>query len=137
MSKIFEVYVFTASQGVYANAVIDKLDPENKYISQRIFREHCINHNNMFIKELKIFKNLNLKDVILVDNSCLSFCKNLENGVPIIPFYENKADRELIYLMEFLRPLAEVDDVRDKLKHTFQYTQFKNYQDPASLLNYL
>ncbi len=54
--------------------------------------------DNLYIKDLKIFKNLDLKDMILVDNSSFSFCKNLSNGVPIIPFYDDKADKELVYL---------------------------------------
>ena len=137
MSKYFEVYIFTASQGVYANAVINQLDPENKYISQRIFRENCINHKNMYIKDLSIFRNIDQKDLILVDNSSFSFCKNLRNGVPIIPFYDDKNDRELLYLMEFLQPLATVDDVRVKLQETFFYDEYPNYQDPSHLIQFL
>ena len=36
--------------------------------------------------------------MIIVDNSSLSFCKNLNNGIPIIPFYDDKYDRELLEL---------------------------------------
>jgi CTD small phosphatase-like protein 2 len=54
-----------------------------------------------------------------VDNSSFSFCKNLSNGVPIIPFYDDKSDRELIYLMEFLKNLATVEDVRVSLEKIF------------------
>lgn len=42
MSKYFEIIVFTASQQLYANKIIDYIDPEKKYISSRIFRDHCI-----------------------------------------------------------------------------------------------
>lgn len=38
------------------------------------------------------------KDMLLVDNAAYSFCHQLDNGVPIIPFYDNKADQELLYL---------------------------------------
>lgn len=38
---LFEIVVFTASHSSYANTVIDYIDPENKYIKHRFFREHC------------------------------------------------------------------------------------------------
>ena len=42
LSKDFEIIIFTASQQEYANAVIDYLDPQNRYIDHRLFREDCI-----------------------------------------------------------------------------------------------
>jgi CTD small phosphatase-like protein 2 len=47
------------------------------------------------VKDLRIFKNRNLKDIILVDNAGYSFGFQINNGIPIIPFYNNKKDREL------------------------------------------
>ncbi len=70
----------------------------------------------MYIKDLRIFKTRKMKDLILVDNSCFSFCRNLSNGVPIIPYYDDKNDTELLQLMRFLRPLAQVEDVRDTIR---------------------
>jgi len=46
----------------------------------------------VFIKDLRIFNNRNLEDILLVDNAAYSFGYQLENGVPIIPFYNNKND---------------------------------------------
>lgn len=39
-----------------------------------------------------------MKKIIIVDNSSLSYCKNLDNAIPIIPFYDDKSDRELVNL---------------------------------------
>ena len=39
LSKVYEIIVFTASHSCYANVVLDYLDPENKYISHRLFRD--------------------------------------------------------------------------------------------------
>lgn len=44
---------------------------------------------------MRVFANRNLKDIIIVDNACYSFGYQLDNGVPIVPFYYNKADTEL------------------------------------------
>jgi len=66
-----------------------------------------------------------LKDVILVDNSVYSFGFQLDNGVPIIPFFNDPSDQELIYLAQYVLSLAHADDVRDQNAATFQLQEFK------------
>lgn len=45
--------------------------------------------------------------MVLVDNSVLSFAMQLENGIPILPFYVNRADEELLHLVYYLKCLVE------------------------------
>lgn len=53
VSKYFDVGIFTASVKEYADAVISFLDPENKLIKFRLYRNNCINFNNSFyVKDL-------------------------------------------------------------------------------------
>lgn len=93
LSKHFEVIVFTASHGCYAVKVLEELDPENKYISHRLFRESCVQtEEGVHIKDLRIFANRNIKDLVLIDNAAYSFAMQLANGIPILPYYHNKAD---------------------------------------------
>lgn len=40
MSKYYEVVIFTASVKDYADTILDQLDPEHKFISFRLYREH-------------------------------------------------------------------------------------------------
>jgi len=71
---------------------------------------------------LRIFKNRSKKKLILIDNSCFSFCNNLNNGIPIIPFYNDKCDTELIKLEKFImNNLYDVQDVRPIIKNIFRY----------------
>ena len=55
----------------------------------------------MNFKDLRII-NRELKDMILVDNSINCFYNQLENGIPILPFYNNKEDSELKDLLEYI-----------------------------------
>lgn len=118
ISLHYEVVVFTASYSCYANAVIDKLDPDNKFIVSRVYRNSCIEtEEGVFLKDLRIFANRKLSDILLVDNSFYSYGYQLDNGIPIIPFTDQKNDRELVELYELLLELKELDgDVRDVLK---------------------
>mmetsp|Transcript_16281 Transcript_16281/g.16213 ORF Transcript_16281/g.16213 Transcript_16281/m.16213 type:complete len:230 (+) Transcript_16281:182-871(+) len=69
INKNFEVFVFTASNSFYADPVLDSLDPEHKYFTRRIYRESCVHKGRYKIKDLRIFSNRNLKDIIIIDNS--------------------------------------------------------------------
>jgi CTD small phosphatase-like protein 2 len=65
-----------------------------------------------YVKDLRIFKDWDLKDIVLVDNSVFSFAFQIENGIPIIPYYNNPADEEMLHLIFFLNCLAQVEDIR-------------------------
>jgi RNA polymerase II subunit A small phosphatase-like protein len=56
----------------------------------------------MHIKDLRILLGRDLKNVILVDNSVHSFAYQVENGIPILPWYSDMGDTELLKLMDYL-----------------------------------
>lgn len=121
--------VFTASHKGYADKVIDLLDPEQKYISHRLFREHCFKtKQGVYVKDLRIL-NRRLERVVLVDNAMYSFVLQLNNGVPIIPFNDNKADTELHHLTSFLMKLKHSEDVRPFIKQHFRYEVLAKARD--------
>lgn len=74
----------------------------------------------MYVKDLSVLKGRQLKNLVLVDNAAYSYALQLDNGIPIVPFYNNKKDCELRELTSFLLPLAEVDDVRPVLRDKFK-----------------
>ncbi len=49
---------------------------------------------------------------MLVDNSAYSYAMQLDNGIPILPFYEGK-DFELTALENYMDRLRECRDVRE------------------------
>ena len=101
--------VFTASHACYAKAVVDYLDPEGKYISEWYSREDCLRTEGFYVKDLRIVDR-KLSNILLIDNvhfilieAAYSYCMQLDNGVPIVPFYDNKADLELKNLVPYLK----------------------------------
>ena len=48
----------------------------------------------MYVKDLRIM-NRNMSDTILIDNAAYSYAFQVDNGIPIIPYYEGKTDFEL------------------------------------------
>lgn len=89
----------------------------------RLYRESCVRTpDGVYVKDLRIFEHCrSLSDLVLVDNAVYSFGYQLENGIPIIPFYEDKEDEELLHLSQYLECLAKNGgDVRDHNKKAFQ-----------------
>ena len=132
----YHIVAFTASHESYADSVLNYLDPEKKYFEYRLYRAHCvlcvIDDMKFYVKDLKILEdNYDLKDVVIIDNSVLSFAYHLDNGIPISPFYDSKVDSELLDIADFLIKYADEDDIRDKLKEVYKLNQYleilKNY----------
>lgn len=69
--------------------------------------------NGFFIKDLRILKNRDLKDIIIVDNLVHSFGFQIENGVPILEFTNDTSDMELRYLADYLLKGHYYSDLRD------------------------
>ena len=113
ISQFYEVYIFTAATLNYANAVVSFLDPLGQIINSVFSRNNCLmTKNGMFIKDLRIVKNRELKNMVLVDNLAHSFGLQIDNGIPILEFQNDKNDRELKYLYDYLLQGLYVDDMR-------------------------
>lgn len=54
------------------------------------------------MKDLSMITNIPKKDMLMLDNFIYSFSLDIENGVPIKPYYRGKDDYELEYLTEKL-----------------------------------
>jgi TFIIF-interacting CTD phosphatase-like protein len=46
-------------------------------------------------KDLQIFGNRQLDNIVIVDNSSYNFIWKIDNGILITPFFDNKNDQEL------------------------------------------
>lgn len=109
MGDLFECVLFTASLGKYADPVTDLLDKWGVF-RFRLFRESCVFHKGSYVKDLsRLGRDLN-KTVIL-DNSPASYMFHPQNAVPIVSWFDDPSDRELLELMPFFENLARIDDV--------------------------
>ncbi|KAI7832038.1 HAD-like domain-containing protein [Kickxella alabastrina] len=81
----------------YADPVIDLLDSQGKYISARYFRESCVPHDSSYAKDLSAI-DPDLSQIVLVDNSPLSYFINPTNGIPIQPWVNSDPKDEACWI---------------------------------------
>jgi len=124
VADIFEVVVFTASLALYADPVLDELSASaaaingahpSDMIHGRLYREHCVMVGGVFVKDLTRLGR-DVKQVIIVDNSPISYAMQPENAVHILDFIDDETDGELDKTLAKVLTMRDVSDVRNVIR---------------------
>jgi len=80
------------------------------------------------VKDLRIInpEQFDLSKIVIVDNSVYSFAFHIDNGIPIVPFYRDKSDEEMLHLVYYLNCLGDVADVREQNRQAFELFKLQN-----------
>ena len=124
----YHVIMFTASLQKYADAVMDEIDPTGSLFEYRLYRNNCtqikVDNQIYYIKDLRVLKNISLNDIVIIDNSVLSFAFHLDNGIPILPYYRGDDEIEMKSLVKLLDNLADVPQIKTKLRSLMKLYKF-------------
>ncbi len=79
--------------------------------------------------------------MVIVDNAAYSFAYQvvllllifnlqIDNGIPILSFYNDKNDKELLDLVEYLKLLNNYEDLILANRKMLKMSKFKDYDNP-------
>jgi import inner membrane translocase subunit TIM50 len=121
----FELVVWTVENSMTFFPILLNMDPEQRHIMYRLFRDATQYKDGAHIKELSKL-NRDLKNVIVVDWNKDHIQHNPDNALILKKWDGDNSDRTLIGLAQFLHTIkdSDVDDVRDVL------TYYRQFEDP-------
>jgi Dullard-like phosphatase family protein len=105
VAQQFEVVVFTASQQYYADPLMDTIDPDQTLVTDRLYRQHCVEAPVGRIKDLNLCGR-SLDRMVIIDNSPIAYCFQPRNAIPILSWFDDPNDKELLKLIPLLQQLA-------------------------------
>ena len=114
----YELVIFTAGTQEYADPILDIIENKQKIFSKRLYRQHTVIIDNIFVKDLtKLGRDLS--KIIIIDNMPQNFYLQKENGIFIKNYFgQDTDDTALIDLVPILLTIASKpnNDVRKELK---------------------
>ena len=114
----YELIVFTAGMKEYAEPILDSIERKEKFFLKRLYRQHTVYKDNIYIKDLtKLGRDLS--KIIIVDNMPQNFCLQKENGILISNYFgQDNGDNTLNLLGDILLKIAQSPgrDVRNEIK---------------------
>ena len=107
VQKYYDLILFTSSDIIEANPLIEVIEQKKKYFSYKFYLPHNILINNTFVKDVsRIGKDLD--KIIMVDNLVNNYQFQKGNTILIKSFYgEENNDKKLFYLKEILVKIAK------------------------------
>ena len=122
ISQIYEIIIYTASTKEYALDIMRAIDPNNLYLRYLLSRRHCY-FKSPPVKRLEILDR-DPRQIIIVDDTLLNWTNDIDNLVPITPFYGDKDDDELLKLHQYLYDVRNYSDYREVNRAFFKLGLF-------------
>ncbi|XP_047029427.1 mitochondrial import inner membrane translocase subunit TIM50-C isoform X1 [Helicoverpa zea] len=126
-SSNYEVVIFTSENAFMIWPVLDKLDPENKFITYRLFRDSTHFIDGVHVKNLEGL-NRDLSKVIVIDWNKQATKFHPQNSLILKKWKGADDDTALLDLANLLQTIAmsDVIDVREVL------TYYSQFDDPIA-----
>lgn len=118
LSQWYEIVVFTKQPFYIVATVLEKLDPDRRFIAYTLFRESCrMLDNGQVVKDLTAL-NRDLSKVVVLDTDSESVQLQPENAVILEKWKGTPGDKDLIGMVGFLEAIGiyNIADVRKTIK---------------------
>ena len=121
LSKIFDLYVFSSASTQKVTQILNRIDPNHDIFMGFLSRENCFfNEKGILFKDLRIIKNKDLNEIILIDHTTISIVSQINNCIPLLFWDGSPDDCELKHLMKYLKKISFSFDIREENKKWFK-----------------
>lgn len=114
--------LFSSNIESYTKKVVQALTKDEPIFDHVISKDSLFHNKDLdfHIMDLNILLGQrDLKDIIVVSNTCGRYLLHLYNGIPVKEYLGNKKDLSLVALTKYLKTFKMVSDVRTKIKEEF------------------
>ena len=122
LKQDFELILFSTQTRRYIERVGKTIEKEEAFFDHYIAREELflIQEIQYYVLDLNILLGKrDLKDIVILANSCGKFMFQITNGIPVKEFHGNKKDVSLYAITKYLKSIKDVPDVRLKIAEDF------------------
>ena len=138
IKKYFNICCFTSAQKEYADRILERIDPEHKIFSYRLYRTDCRivpfkcregkglgnKLKGTLIKDLRTLREIKeLSQIVIVDDNFMHFGMQMDNGILVSPFYGSSQDKELLFLLDYLIRLTQYTNIQAANTHNMMFSQ--------------
>jgi CTD nuclear envelope phosphatase 1 len=126
--------LFTELEEKFAEEILKFIDPDRIFFKTRLYRHHCSNIDSFLMKDLDIFMDRNLQNIVILASSILQFGFHLDNGIVVRPFEgSEETDNELLSLIALFEELFLATDVSTQLKESFKLSFLQSNTDASKV----
>jgi TFIIF-interacting CTD phosphatase-like protein len=118
----FEIILFSSNIEKYTTKVVSAIQKEVEMFDHVIYKDQLLYNKDLdyYSVDLNVLLGeRDMKDIIVVSNTCGRYMLSLLNGIPVKEYTGNKKDLSLLALTRYLKTFVKVPDVRVKIKEDF------------------
>lgn len=129
VGELYDVIVFSVGSSSYVRAMVQRIDPGQKYIKEYFSRQHVTEYLHpvspdkgvIYVKDFTpIVEGKGLENVVIVDDGFYSTALHKQNTIRIKEFKGQASDFELDMLAGLLRDIARVPNITVCLQSRLQ-----------------
>ncbi len=100
--------MYTAGTKIYIDEILKFVDPNSELFDDVLARGQCSTDCQRYYKDLFLIENRKIENMLIVDDDIGFWPRNIDNLVPVAPYYGEKEDSVLNDLLEYLQSFISV-----------------------------
>ena len=102
-SLLFEIIIFTKFEPEFSIDILSTICSDADLVDSLLCKENCSLLGDKTIKELKIIQNRQKKNILILDHELSMWPFDIQNVVPLEPFFGSPQDIQLLFIFDLLR----------------------------------